>query len=59
MLKPIFGLEIVEFPIYAAMLVLGGLVALIMLNSRLGQAGYSPFMRKVARGSVFWSALAA
>lgn len=57
MLKPIFGLEIVEFPIYAAMLVLGGLVALIMLNSRLGQAGYSPFMKKVARGSFFWSAL--
>ena len=57
MLKPIFGLEIVEFPIYAAMLVLGGLVALIMLNSRLEKAGYSPFMRKVARGSFFWSAL--
>lgn len=57
MLKPIFGLEIVEFPIYAAMLVFGGLVGLIMLNSRLGKAGYSPFMKKVARRSFFWSAL--
>lgn len=57
MLKPIFGLEIVEFPIYAAMLVLGGLVGLIMLNSRLGEAGYSTFMKKVARRSFFWSAL--
>ena len=57
MLKPIFGLEIDEFPIYAVMLVFGGLVALIMLNSRLEKAGYSPFMRKVARRSFFWSAL--
>lgn len=57
MLKPIFGLEIVEFPIYGLMLVLGGLVALFMLNSRLGEAGYSPFMKKVTRRSFFWSAI--
>lgn len=57
MLKPIFGVDFGTFPIYAIMLLLGGFVALIMLNCALGRAGYSPFMKKRIRRSFFWSAL--
>ena len=58
MLKPIFGLELIQFPIYGIMLVLGYFIGLIMLNSQLGKAGYSPFMKKVTRRSFFRSAVA-
>ncbi len=59
MLKTITGATPAPSPIYSIMLLLGALTAYIMLNIFMRKGGFSKFVKKRVRRSLFWSAISA